>query len=104
MTEPKSPRRHYSNPSFLGIPYSRIDVDLAVEDMKDVYLHYSEENAEAAFRIILGMNETVVTRCGVLTTFSSIFIAICLFIATRPEALPNTVPAAELAGQRPPGD
>jgi hypothetical protein len=74
---------HPYSRSFQGVPYFKINVEYALYLMKTVYLKYPQ-NPDESFRIIISMNESVVTRCGVLT---SMFIAICLFIVTRPSVL-----------------
>jgi hypothetical protein len=79
----------YGSFNWRGVPYGEMDIEYAVEKIKDVYLKYGE-NPDTAMQAILRSNESIVSRCGVLTTFSSMLIALSLFIVSKPEILPYT--------------
>src|SRR5579863_2412039 len=81
-----SPRRAYSGISVWGVPYRKADIDSACVKLEEYYKNvYPDDYMER----LLENNERVVSRCGMLMSFSGVLIAVCLFIATTPKALPN---------------
>jgi hypothetical protein len=85
----KPAKRPFGGFSWLGVPYSASDLRFASENL---YLVYSQDGANDSdiMRYVLDQNERVVSRCGMLISFSGTLIAILLFVANRPQMLPYT--------------
>ena len=79
--------RPFGGFSWLGVPYNAIDLRFASENLYRVYSQDGGNNSEI-MKYVLDQNERVVSRCGMLISFSGTLIAILLFIANRPEMLP----------------
>jgi hypothetical protein len=80
-------RKLYSGFSLFGVPYNEIDVRYAAELLYDLHSKNGANDSEA-MSLILNQNERVVSRCGMLISFSGTLIALFLFVANRPEVLP----------------
>jgi len=83
----KPEERPFGGFSWLGVPYTAIDLRFASENLYRVYSHDAANDSEI-MKYVLDQNERVVSRCGMLISFSGTLIAILLFIANRPEMLP----------------
>ena len=80
-------RKLYSGFSLFGVPYNEIDIRYTAEQLFDIYSD-SGKNTHAAMTLIFNQNERVVSRCGMLISFSGTLIALSLFVANRPDVLP----------------
>lgn len=80
-------KKLYSGFSLFGVPYNEIDIRYSAERLFDIYSDNGNDVKEA-MNLILNQNERVVSRCGMLISFSGILIALLLFIASKPEVLP----------------
>jgi hypothetical protein len=78
----------FSGPAIWGVPYTDLDINYAVEKLYEHYYESANDPALAMERII-NQNEKIVSRCGMLMGFSSIIIAISLYIATNHQMLPT---------------
>jgi hypothetical protein len=88
MEQKEADRKIYGGYSLFGVPYSSIDIEYASERLYETYTGGGKGIREA-MAAILDANEKVVSRCGMLISFSSTLMAILLFIANKPEMLPN---------------
>lgn len=80
-------RKPYGGFSLFGVPYNPIDIRYATEQLFELYSDNGRNVSDAMIRI-LEQNERVVSRCGMLTTFSGTLIALSLFVANKPDMLP----------------
>jgi hypothetical protein len=78
-------KRPYGGLSWKGVPFTEIDRMYAAERLREVYGGSPQE----AVQILLENNERIISRCGLLITFSGILMAVYLFIATNPKFLPT---------------
>lgn len=62
-----------------GVPYGKEDVAKAVDSIYNLYWEAMGDH-NIAMQHLLDKNEKVVSRCGMLMTFSGILIAVALFI------------------------
>lgn len=83
--EPK--RRLYGGISIFGVPYNEIDIRYAAERLYEIYCDNGNDVLKGMDQI-LNQNERVVSRCGMLISFSGILIALLLFVASKPNVLP----------------
>jgi len=79
----------YGGFSLFGVPYNDIDIRYAAERLFDIYSNNGEDTL-GAMNLILNQNERVVSRCGMLISFSGTLIALCLFVANNPNVLSLT--------------
>ena len=82
-------RKLYSGFSLFGVPYNEIDIRYSAERLFDIYSDNGEDIPKA-MNLILDQNERVVSRCGMLISFSGLLIALLLFVANKPNVLPMT--------------
>jgi len=87
----RKPDRAYIGFVIWGVPYSEVDIDYAVDCLFKFY--YAPEPGSrdamlAAMDRMINQSEKIVSRCGMLMSFSGILIAISLYIATNPNLLP----------------
>ena len=80
-------KKLYSGFSLFGVPYNEIDIRYSAERLFEIYSDHGNDIQEA-MNLILNQNERVVSRCGMLISFSGILIALLLFIANKPNVLP----------------
>jgi hypothetical protein len=84
---PKPEERPFGGFSWLGVPYNAIDLRFASENLYRVYSQDGKNDSEI-MKYVLEQNERVVSRCGMLVSFSGTLIALFLFVANRPKMLP----------------
>lgn len=87
VNKPSNERKLYGGFSLFGVPYNPLDIRYAVESLFELYSD-GGKNIPGAMSRILDQNERVVSRCGMLITFSGTLIALSLFVASRPDVLP----------------
>jgi hypothetical protein len=78
----------YGGFSLFGVPYNEIDIRYAAEKLFESYNNCGK-NTHESMVLILEQNERVVSRCGMLISFSGILIALSLFIVNKPNVLPS---------------
>lgn len=79
-------KKYGRKPSW-GIPFTKEGINAAAEAIADVA--WDEKDPIKSMQYILANNESVVNRCGTLMTFSTIIIAISVYIGFNPRLLPN---------------
>lgn len=67
MTDQQT-RKHYSGISLFGVPLLAIDIRYASELLYETYTR-NGKSVEDAMESLLGNNEKVVSRCGMLISF-----------------------------------
>src|SRR6266481_1134662 len=72
------PKKPYGGFSLWGVPYTRVDIDYATAQIRELYFS-KFENPNGAMQALLEYNEKVVSRCAMLMSFSSVLIAVSLF-------------------------
>jgi hypothetical protein len=82
-------RRPYGGFSLWGVPYSRVDMEYAAVQIRELYFD-KFEYPNGPMRAILEYNEKIVSRCGILMSFSGILIAVFLFAANNPRIITSS--------------
>lgn len=80
------PRRPYGGLSLWGVPYGGVDIEYAADQIRELYFE-KFPNPNGPMQALLEYNEKIVSRCGILMSFSSVLIAFSLYIATNPRLL-----------------